>query len=159
MEIRLKRNSRLLGIFLFFALLSCDKNLIYEHFQKVDEQAWNYKDVLQFSISVQKKESVLFSVALRNTSDFQNANIWLFLSIESPSGKVQQDTLNCLLANDYGYWLGSGFSGLYLTEHSLDKLIDFDEQGDWNVRVTHGMREDSIQGISEVGLLIRKAQK
>lgn len=140
-------------------LLSCDENLRYESFQKVNEEAWSYKDTVAFSVLVEKKELVLFSLALRNTNDFQNANIWLFLSTESPSGKVQKDTLNCPLADDYGYWLGSGFSGLYLTEHLLDKMIDFDEQGDWNISVTHGMRADSIKGIREVGLLVRKVQK
>lgn len=159
MEMLHKRHKYMLFVFFSILLLSCDKDLRYEKFQKVDTQAWHYKDNLLFNVSATNEETVDLTVALRNTTDFQHANLWLFLSIQSPSGKVLKDTLNCLLADNYGYWLGSGFSGLYLTEHRLSKPVFLNEKGDWSVKVTHGMRTDSIQGIQEVGILVRKVNR
>lgn len=158
MAILLKRNKWLWAVLLSLSLFSCDKGLRYEAFQKVDEQAWDYRNGVQFVVPIQEEETLQLSVALRNTAAYEHANIWLFLSIQSPSGKLQNDTLDCSLADDYGYWLGSGFSGLYLTEHALAKEISFDEKGEWSIEVTHGMRADSISGIKEVGILLKAQQ-
>lgn len=156
MKVNLKRNSWSLILFGSLIFFSCDTKLTYETFRKVDETAWNYHNVQQFIIPIQEEENLRMSIALRNTAAYQKANIWLFLTLQSPSGKEQRDTLNCLLADDYGYWLGSGFSGLYLTEHPISEVTRFNEKGDWKLTITHGMRDDNIKGIKEVGVLLRK---
>lgn len=156
MKVNLKRNSWSLILFGSLIFFSCDTKLTYETFKKVDETAWNYHNEQQFIIPIQEEEHYRMSIALRNTANYQKANLWLFITLSSPSGKEQRDTINCLLADDYGYWLGSGFSGLYFTEHNLPKTITFDEKGDWKLAITHGMREDDIKGIKEVGVLLRK---
>lgn len=159
MEMLHKKAPCYLVILLSFLLLSCDSKLRYEHFEKVDEKAWDYKKTLRFLVPVEQAESASLTVALRNTTAYQNANLWLFVALRSPSGEVQRDTLNCLLADEYGYWLGSGFSGLYFTEHKLPRTVVFDEIGEWEVSITQGMRQDTLQGITDVGILVRKQAK
>lgn len=137
-------------------LYSCDGSLYYEKFRKVDVAAWNYKDEINFTVPIDKGVPSRMRIAVRNTDTYQKANLWLFLSLTSPSGRVLRDTIDCPLADDFGYWLGSGFSGLYLTEHRVEQQNLFNEEGSWKVTITHGMREDTIKGIQEVGILVNK---
>lgn len=147
------------GLLFSVFFFSCDSNLQYETFQKVDVAAWNYQEKLHFTIPVKESGRASVTIAIRNTADYEKANLWLFLYFTSPSGKILQDTVNCPLADDYGYWLGSGFSGLYLTEHTLENRNYCEEQGDWQLTITQGMRQDDIKGISEVGVLVRKIEE
>ncbi|PVX52236.1 gliding motility-associated lipoprotein GldH [Balneicella halophila] len=158
MEINLRNSKHLFLVFFGFLYFSCDTSLSYETFREVDENAWNYSNEKKFLIPIKDVQPLELSLAVRNTNKYQKANLWLFLSLRSPSGNLQRDTLNCLLADDYGYWLGDGFSGLYLTEHKMPHSISFDEIGDWELTVTHGMREERIKGIREVGVLLRKKE-
>ncbi len=146
------------AIAFFLFLGSCDNGLRYEKFQKVDAEAWNFKDELNFKVPIAQETTKQLEIAVRNTADYQKANLWLFLTVTSPLGKVVKDTIDCPLADDYGYWLGDGFSGLYLTTHTVNKSIPFNEKGDWEVKITHGMREDAVKGVREVGVLIKESK-
>ncbi len=145
-----------LGVLMAF--ISCDSSLKYEHFEAVNEQGWHYEKVLNFDIPTEDAKPKQLLIAVRNTADYQRANLWLFLELKSPSGTVLRDTLDCPLADDYGYWLGSGFSGLYLTEH-LVKKAKIAQKGDWKLTVMHGMRQDTIKGIKEIGVFVKDVEK
>ncbi len=143
-----------------FIFISCNNGVYYEKFEKVNVSNWNYKDSIFFKIPVEDTKKKKLFVNLRNTADYEKANLWLFITLLSPSGERIKDTIDCPLADDYGYWLGSGFSGLYLSEHLLNKEIHFDKKGEWSISITHGMRAESIKGIQEVGILVKEiAQK
>ncbi len=148
----------LLALFSLFCI-ACNNNLCYETFEKVNVKGWDYSNEKHFSIPVQQTEKKEITVAIRNTSDYERANLWLFLKVKTPDGNILRDTINCPLADDYGYWLGSGFSGLYLTEHTLKSGAYCTEKGNWEITLTHGMRQDTIKGIQEVGILVRSIEE
>ncbi len=148
----------LLALFSFF-FIACSNNLCYETFEKVNVEGWDYKNEKRFSIPVQQTEKKEVTIAIRNTGNYERANLWLFLTVKSPEGNIVKDTINCPLADDYGYWLGSGFSGLYLTEHTLKSNNYCTEKGNWEITLTHGMRQDTIKGIQEIGVLVRKIEE
>ncbi len=138
-------------------VVSCDSHLRYEQFEAVNKQGWNYKNDVYFTVPIENVKPKELIIAVRNTADYQKSNLWLFLTLTTPSGTILRDTLDCPLADDYGYWLGDGFSGLYLTKH-LVKDVKLEEQGDWRLAITQGMRQDSIKGIQEIGVLVREQE-
>lgn len=140
-------------LLLFTCTLGCVGNAIYEKFEPINKEGWNAKDMKTFNFEVVDLQPFSVCVALRNTTDYTKANLWLFVTTVSPSGYVAKDTLDCPLADDYGYWLGSGFSGLYETKHLLF-LNEKPEQGKWTVTVQQAMRSDNVIGIKELGLIV-----
>ena len=67
---------------------------------------------------------------------------------------MRRDTIEAMLANERGKWLGSGVSKytlplLYVEEVPL-------QEGEYNVVVQQGMREDVLRGITDVGLKVIK---
>lgn len=148
-----------LMIFCFVLALACtDKSIVFEGFETADKNGWNYKEPVEFSVELMTKKELNMSVVIRNTTDFNFSNLWLFVTTLSPSGVVSKDTISCVLADDYGYWLGKGFSGLYLSEHLVKNQKLF-EKGEWLFSIEQGMREDTIQGIQEVGLVLKEIEK
>lgn len=144
-------------IFLGFLLaVGCtDKSIVFEGFKTVDRKGWNYKEPIEFSVELNTAQDLSMEVIVRNTTDFNFSNLWLFVTSLSPSGVVAKDTISCVLADDYGYWLGKGFSGLYLTEHLIEEQKSF-EKGEWVFSIEQGMRDEIIEGIQEVGLVLKK---
>ncbi len=145
-------------LFLFFCI-SCNSNLCYETFEKVNVEGWDYKNEKHFTIPVRQIGKKDITIAIRNTANYEKANLWLFLTVKSPEGNILRDTIDCPLADDYGYWLGSGFSGLYLTEHLLKNNNYCYQEGDWEITLTHGMRQEKIKGIQEIGILVTKIEE
>ena len=96
-------------------------------------------------------------IDLRHDATYPFSNIYLFVDFTFPNGKTNRDTLACELADAQGNWLGSG------PGHVLDHRIvwhddaRFPLQGPYSVRVVHAMREDPLQGVTDVGLRIEYA--
>lgn len=135
-----------------------DKSIVFEGFKTVEKKGWSYKKPVEFAVELKAKENLDLAVVVRNTTDFNFSNLWLFVTSLSPSGVVVKDTVSCVLADDYGYWLGKGFSGLYLTEHLIKKQQTF-EKGEWVFSIEQGMREEAVEGIQEVGLILRNVKE
>ena len=82
-------------------------------------------------------------------------NLWLFIDDEQPFGPLLRDTIECMLANDYGKWLGKGVS-IYETSFLIKKAYYFPIEGEYTFSLRQGMRAKSIPGIEEVGLRVEK---
>jgi len=71
---------------------------------------------------------------------------------------VQYDTLNCLLANDKGEWLGEGMGDIWDLSVPYKQSIGFPEKGQYTVEIKHGMRMQKVPMIMEIGLRVEKAE-
>lgn len=144
-------------IFIFLLLVvanACMSDSIYERFENIKDEKWNSDDIKNFSFEITESDSFRVNIALRNTNDYKKANLWLFITTVSPKGLVKKDTLDCLLADDYGYWLGDGFSGLYSTSHFLFERRD-SMLGKWTISIQQAMRADVVEGIEKVGVIVK----
>ena len=73
-----------------------------------------------------------------------------------PVGPLRRDTVEFLLADDYGKWYGQGFS-LFHSSFSLKKRYKFPMEGQYTFGFRQGMRKDSLPGIQEIGLRLMVA--
>lgn len=135
---------------------ACSHREAFYRFHSMAESVWHKDSVIRFEVAVHDTVSLhdVF-VELRNTEQYPYKNIWLFISVQKPSGEVRRDTLECQLADDFGKWYGKGLS-LYEVSIPCGSDVVFPQSGSYIYTVTQAMRDDLLQGISDVGLKIEK---
>jgi gliding motility-associated lipoprotein GldH len=156
-----KKNSQLGGIvaLLLLFLVACHPGSTFESYVTVPETGWHKDSMATFQVDIDNTtEYYDLFVNIRNKSNYPNSNLWLFIDITAPSGLVVRDTINCLLANERGKWLGSGWGSLYLVEQPYQRNVKFAEAGTYRFNIIQGMRYDDLAGIHNIGLRIRKSK-
>jgi gliding motility-associated lipoprotein GldH len=96
---------------------------------------------------------------VRNEGRYGYSNLWLFVKIVPPKGKVLNDTIELSLANPEGKWLGSGLGDIYDMKYPYKQTTIFPSAGYYRFEVRQGMRtEDGIlRGIRDFGITLDKA--
>lgn len=144
-------------IFLLFS--SCDKNRIFESNVEIPDQIWNKDKAVVFSPSIYDTLSIQnVFVNVRNTSSYPYNNLFLFITITSPSGQWILDTLELTLADKRGKWLGSGLGDLFFSRKVFKQRIRFPMEGSYTFEIRQGMRSGDLKGIRDVGLRIEKSE-
>jgi gliding motility-associated lipoprotein GldH len=72
----------------------------------------------------------------------------------SPDLVEFKDTLECVLADNYGRWIGKGGGSLHQLPVSFMQQIKFPKPGTYKFELIQGMREDTLAGIHDIGLRI-----
>ncbi len=148
------KNIQIIILFLVAIMVtSCDSKRFYEKNDVFENDTWNIKNakVHQFEI-LDSMQWYNMYVNIRNTTDYGSRNFFLFVTTTFPKGQIAKDTLECVLANNQGKWLGKG-NGKYKDCRIVFKpKFRFSQQGNYTIKVEHGMREQDVLGISEVGI-------
>lgn len=156
---KIKSNSIIGTLLLAIILLSsCDKNVVFDQYVTIPDRGWSVDSMAVFKVDIQSSEqpyNVLLNV--RNYSNYPNSNLWLFIDVISPSGKALQDKVDCILADETGRWLGSGWGNLYHVQIPYQVGVKFAETGQYTFRIVQGMRDEDIKGIHNIGLRIEEA--
>ncbi len=157
---KLKSNSILFvlltGLILFTA---CDKDVVFDQYVTIPEGGWNVDSMAVFKVDIESAEQPYNLILnIRNRSNYPNSNLWLFVDIMSPSGQLMQDKVDCMLADDAGRWIGSGWGDLYHVKIPYQLGVKFAETGQYSFRIVQGMRMDDLKGIHNIGLRIEKAK-
>ncbi len=156
------RSTRFVFILLVFSfgLVSCDSSRYYDKTEPIENTVWAANNAKDFDIDIEDSLQVFnFYIHVRNTVDYEFANLYFFIQTELPDGQKAQDTIECQLADYQGKWLGDG-SGKYRdNSFILRKNIRFQKKGIYHFKLKQGMRRDSLKGIAEVGIRLEKAQQ
>ena len=142
--------------FLFF--VSCDRSKVFDLYLEIDSQGWQAIDTIGFESEIDSQKDVLYNtlIGLRNNNDYLYANIFFFVDVEHPSGSHRTDTLQYILAAPDGKWLGSGVGEI---KYNLLKFKENEimQPGLYKYKMVHGMRDDALIGIEDVGLRIERS--
>jgi len=145
----------LLIICLFSGCLSCSQTVFYDQYQII-EGAWNKEKEFYFTYNIDDNSAHYnLHIHVRNNNRYQYQNLWLFCAEEQPVGPIQRDTVECLLADEYGEWYGTGISIFHLTIPIRTNYI-FPHKGQYTFIIRQGMRDNRLRGIEEIGLTIEK---
>ncbi len=140
-------------------LFACRQNLVFEQYQNISDEKWYKDSVLVFNVAIEDTtQNNNFIINVRNDVDYEYSNLWLFLSIEQPDGKILDDKFEVALADPSGQWLGNGFGGLKTREAVYRRNIFFPVSGEYKIRIQQGMREDYLKGISDIGIRIEAVE-
>lgn len=149
------------GLFLSLVLLvwSCDDKRFFEANQAIENSSWGYRDAIVFDFDVEDSlQQYNLLVNLRHSEEFRYSNLWLFIGYNFPDGTHFIDTVECPLAYPDGKWLGNGLGDMRDARVSFRQGVTFPNSGEYEISIQHGMRNDNLDGISDVGLRIERAQ-
>ncbi len=136
-------------------LSSCDNKMIYEKNKKINKGVWNQKDIVKFNVEISDTISLHnFYINIRNSGNYTYSNIFLFINTIFPDGKKVRDTVECMLANPDGQWLGKGLSDIKYNRILLKKGIKFLQKGNYSFEFEQGMRKENLLGIVDIGIRI-----
>lgn len=158
----MKRSPILLFITVLVAayLCGCNSGTVFSDSKSIKNEKWSSNDTLKFMFHIEDTLSAYeFLVNLRNTTDYKYSNFYLFIHILFPDRQKADDTLECILANDMGKWLGKGSGKIKDNRILYRKNILFPRKGDYMVYIVHGMREKNIAGIADVGFIVKKQSR
>lgn len=156
----------ILSFLVFFSLVSCDANRVFDEYQAVKSNAWNINDPVSFPFevtdSIAKKN--LF-INIRNNNDYAFSNLFLITKLHFPDGQRIIDTLEYDMADKTGKFLGTGFSEIKESKLFYKENITFPTKGLYNVTISHAMRKNGsiesiefLKGITDVGFRIEKIE-
>jgi gliding motility-associated lipoprotein GldH len=121
--------------------------------------SWSSKQLIPFDAVITDTAApydVYFS--LRHTTNYPYSNAFFLVHTTFPAGEKFTDTIECILADVTGKWLGSGM-GHYRTRVFLMKnRIKFPQKGTYHFQVGQYMRTDSLTEISDAGIKIKSAE-
>ena len=142
-----------------FLIMACDKNRIYDQYLPIEKTGWDKDSLLVFDFPVSDTmQNHNLYINVRNDIKYKYSNLWLFLTIDEPGGTELTDTFEITLADPSGKWLGEGFGGIKTRQAIFKRDIYFPASGDYAIRVQHGMRENILMGITDIGVRLEKQE-
>ena len=139
-------------------LSSCGKDTVYSEFQPIKDKLWDKNNEYFFNFEI-KDTSVPYNVSLqlRNNDMYPYQNIWLLFEESQPTKITTKDTIEFMLADDFGKWKGNGIT-LYQNRIPVKNHYIFPDTGKYTINIRHGMRDDKLKGIENIGVNIEIAK-
>lgn len=158
-------NSRLLAWILGLSSLllicsGCGENAVCQDSKMLPADGWRKNDLVSFDFDLTDTTGAYnVLVDIRNNNDYPFQNFWLFIHSVLPDSTEFSDTLNCVLADNYGRWLGKSSGSMYHVPVAFRISTKFPQTGKYHFDLVQGMRMDTLPGISEIGMRILKDGK
>jgi gliding motility-associated lipoprotein GldH len=135
---------------------SCDRSMVFDEFQRIEEGSWSWEDPVGFTFHMDDTVSLhKVQIQLRHSTEYPLSNLYMFVHIAGPSGQAMTDTINFILAEKSGEWIGKGVGNIREIGYLYRKNTVFPDTGSYTVFIEQAMRLPELP-VSEVGLRIRK---
>ena len=140
--------------FVVFIFSSCSNNT-YQQYYSFNDNHWHSDSLINYKYNiVDTIKSYTLSLNIRHTTDYKFQNLFIFLD------GYHKDTVEIILANKNGKWLGSGISNIRNINYVFDDNRVFSKKGEYKLSVEQAMRygaEEKIkklEHIVDIGLII-----
>ena len=149
------RTLALIGTIVMF--ISCDSSIVFEEYKSFENQNWNTDSAAFFNYSITDTTSInTVKIKLRHTVEYEFQNLFLFVETDVI------DTVELMLANKEGMWLGGGIGDVREFEFEYQNAKLFSKKGNYSFKIEQAMRygmAEKIQVLNNVlavGLSIEK---
>jgi len=143
------------ALLLAIAAMACDRSIQYSENYKLDKGKWSMFDPAKYTCPIDDTlRTYDIRLSLRTSTDYPYRNIYLFVVTTFPSGTVVTDTLQAMVTDEKGRWLGKGTGDLRELTIPYKSNVFFPESGDYHFRVIHGMRDTLLNGVYDMGMQI-----
>ena len=141
---------------LFFLLNCKDNSIVYDRVVSLPGEGWEYTDKIGFEYVISDTLSAYdIQLHIRNTKSFAYSNLWLFVETVAPAGSMQIDTLEVILADENGRWLGRSEQSINTMLINYKENIHFPERGIYKTILQHAMRDTLLRNITDIGLRVK----
>jgi gliding motility-associated lipoprotein GldH len=145
----------LIGTIVMF--ISCNNSIVFEEYKSFENQKWNTDSAAFFNYVITDTDSKnTIKIKLRHTVEYEFQNLFLFIETEV------MDTVELILANKEGMWLGSGIGDVREFEFNYQNSKIFNKKGNYSFKIEQAMRYGMaekipvLNNILAVGLSIEK---
>jgi gliding motility-associated lipoprotein GldH len=149
------RTLALIGTIVMF--ISCYSSIVFEEYKSFENQKWNTDSVAFFNYANSDTTSKnTIKIKLRHTVEYEFQNLFLFIETDV------MDTVELMLANKEGIWLGSGIGDVREFEFEYQNAKLFSKKGNYSFKIEQAMRygmAEKIQVLNNVlavGISIEK---
>lgn len=150
----MKRLLLVLGCALWL-FTACGPHTYYSDIQSIPKERWKTSQPLTFTVDIADSMAyynMYFNV--RNTTDFETQNLYVFMRTTYPDGHSDQDTLEFILCDKFGKWTGKGQGRVKDNKFLFQPKVRFPNTGTYTFTVTQAMRTDELRGISDFGITL-----
>ena len=148
----------ILYLFAILTISSCDPNRVYEKNTKIPDGVWYQDNIVRFELLVEDTlSSHNLYVNVRNANLYPMRNLYLYITTTAPSGHAIRDTVDVILADDRGKWLGSGLGDIWDLQQMYKENVRFAQRGKYIFEYEQAMRTKRLPFILDVGLRVEKA--
>ena len=137
--------------------ISCDSSIVFEEYKSFENQKWNTDSAAFFNYATSDTTSKnTIKIKLRHTVEYEFQNLFLFIETDV------MDTVELMLANKEGMWLGSGIGDVREFEFEYQNTKLFSKKGYYSFKIEQAMRygmAEKIQilnNVLAVGISIEK---
>lgn len=130
--------------------------MVFHEFKHIDNSTWRWEDPVEFLTEL--KDTIQLHnilIQLRHTTDYPLSNLYLFVHVQGPSGQTLTDTINFILAEKSGKWLGNGLGNIREIGYLYRKNTIFPVQGFYKISIEQAMRLPEVP-VTDIGLRIER---
>ena len=96
---------------IFILLFSCESEK--KHLYSFPDSSWNSQQIVKFDITTEDSTQVRISnISIRHNTSYKYQNIIFFLHHSYKENIISTDTIELLLSEDNGKWVGKGKSNI-----------------------------------------------
>ncbi len=145
-------------------LAGCSEQVVFQADAPIPNGTWDNRYTPEFAFDITdtvSKHDVYIDV--RHTGDYPYSNLHLFVDLSGPGGRAKRDTVECLLADPTGRWLGKG-TGFIFARRTRDAKVlyrlgnRFPASGRYTVRIEQAMRENPLPAVIDVGVSVERSK-
>ena len=139
---------------------SCVNNdVIFDESVIISNASWDNEDLPYFDVNVEDSLSTYaFYLNIRHLENYRYSNFYMFLHSTFPNGNQTHDTIECILAYPDGRWVGNGSGSMRTSKILLNNNLRFPLKGSYHFEIEQAMREDVLEGITDIGLCFEKVE-
>jgi gliding motility-associated lipoprotein GldH len=155
--IKIKLFAVVLLISIIVSLSNCSDNYIYHSEIEIPEGKWQNSFAATFKPELNDTSQLYdINLSISNSNDYRYSNIWLFIKSVSPEGYSKIDTLEVIIAEDDGKWMGKKNDNLYTSEIHFKRKVRFPKTGIYTFEIIQGMRDLELKNIYKIGFGLQK---
>jgi len=134
-------------------MVSCDVHTLYDQQVTLPVNGWLKNEAVKFDLDISDTITPYhFELTLRHTTNYRYSNLYIFLTTRFPEGKMSRDTIELVLADPTGQWVGKGWGNLRDDDITLKSPLFFPQKGHYQFLVQQAMRTDTLNEITHLGL-------
>lgn len=140
-------------------LVSCDPNRVYEKDIRIPDGIWPMNNPVRFEVIVEDTITAHnLYINVRHTGMYPFSNLYLFVTTVAPSGHAIKDTVQIILADKKGKWLGNGLGDIWDNQRIYKGQVRFAQKGKYIFEFEQAMRQEKLPSVLDVGLRVEKAK-
>lgn len=138
-------------------LAGCSPGTIFQQSEALPADGWHMDQAVSFEVEITDTLNLHeLYLEVRNTTSYAYSNLYLFMDIAFPGEQLLRDTIECRLAERSGRWTGRGSGRIRANEFLFRDDVWFPDSGTYIFTLRQGMREETLEGITDIGIRIER---